>query len=67
MKRFLIKCGLIPNQNLLLAIIRRMDIDADAKLNQKEFTDSIRPNDNFTTRINTKAGPTNHIVKPRNN
>jgi len=33
LKTFLIKCGVIPNDNLLLAIIRRFDLDADAKLN----------------------------------
>ena len=38
-QRFLIKCGVLPNDNLLLAIIRRMDLDADAKLNLKEFID----------------------------
>lgn len=50
MKRFLIKCGVLPDDNLLLAIIRRMDLDADAKLNLKEFIDSIRPIENFTTK-----------------
>ena len=48
LKRFLIKCSVLPHDNLLLAIIRRMDLDADAKLNLKEFIDSIRPNENFT-------------------
>jgi hypothetical protein len=48
MKRFLIKCSIIPNDNLLLAIIRRMDLDADAKLNIKEFIDSVRPIENFS-------------------
>lgn len=48
LKRFLIKCGVLPTDNLLLAIIRRMDLDADAKLNLKEFIDAIRPIETFT-------------------
>lgn len=48
LKRFLIKCGIIPNDNLLISIIRRMDLDADAKLNLKEFIDAVRPVENFT-------------------
>jgi Ca2+-binding EF-hand superfamily protein len=48
LKRFLVKCGVIPNDNLLLAIIRRMDLDADAKLNFKEFVDGIRPLEAYT-------------------
>ena len=31
-----------------MAIIRRMDLDADAKLNLKEFIDGVRPLENFT-------------------
>ena len=50
LKRFLIKCGVLPTDNLLLAIIRRMDLDADAKLNLKEFIDSVRPIENFTVK-----------------
>jgi len=48
LKRFLIKCSVLPNDNLLIAIIRRIDLDADAKLNFKEFIDCIRPIENFT-------------------
>ena len=50
LKRFLIKCGVLPTDNLLLAIIRRMDLDADAKLNLKEFIDGVRPMENFTVK-----------------
>mgnify|MGYP003706238773 CR=1 FL=1 len=48
LKRFLIKCSVLPTDNLLMAIIRRMDLDADAKLNLKEFIDGVRPLENFT-------------------
>ena len=63
LKRFLVKCGVIPTDNLLMAIIRRMDLDADAKLNLKEFIDSVRPIENFTKKVMTplksgKSGPT---------
>lgn len=55
LKRFMIKCSVLPNDNLLLAIIRRMDLDADAKLNFREFIDAIRPIENFTAKqANTK-------------
>ena len=66
LKRFLIKCGVLPNDNLLLAIIRRMDLDADAKLNLKEFIDAVRPIDNFTVRkVYTKKPATAGTRRPR--
>ena len=55
LKRFLIKCGVLPNDGLLLAIIRRMDLDADAKLNMREFIDGIRPIENFTAKKFTSS------------
>ena len=57
LKRFLIKCGIIPNDNLLISIIRRMDLDADAKLNLKEFIDAVRPVENFTAKKVIKSEP----------
>ena len=54
LKRFLIKCSVLPNENLLISIIRRIDLDADAKLNFKEFIDAIRPIENFTIKRITK-------------
>jgi len=33
----------MPNDNLLISIIRRIDLDCDARLNYLEFIDSIRP------------------------
>lgn len=30
------------------AVIRRLDLDADAKLNMREFIDGVRPIENFT-------------------
>lgn len=43
MKRFLLKIGFMPNDNLLIAAIRRMDLDGDAKLNYLEFMDALKP------------------------
>jgi Ca2+-binding EF-hand superfamily protein len=42
LKRFLIKTGTFPNDSLLIAIIRRFDLDADAKLNLGEFKDGMK-------------------------
>ena len=61
LKRFLIKCGVIPSAGLLAAVIRRMDLDADAKLNMREFIDGVRPIENFsavsTKRVSTTKRP----------
>lgn len=48
LKRFLIKTRVYPSDDLLIAVIRRMDLDADARLSRKEFNDSILPLENFT-------------------
>lgn len=48
LKRFLVKCCIYPNDALLISIIRRMDLDADARLSLKEFEDGVRPIENFT-------------------
>ena len=63
LKRFLIKSGVFANEQLLIAILRRFDLDADAKLNKKEFTEGITPilqdfskrqlKDNKTTQLST--------------
>lgn len=43
LKRFLIKSGIFPNDALLISILRRFDLDADAKLNKKEFIEGVSP------------------------
>lgn len=50
LKRYLIKTGVHPNDGLIIAIIRRFDLDADAKLNQKEFIEGVRTNIEFSKR-----------------
>jgi len=47
-KRFLIKCRVYPSDDLLIAVIRRLDLDSDARLCRKEFFDGIMPLENFT-------------------
>ena len=48
LKRFIMKCGVIPSTKQVLAIIRRLDIDADARLSKKEFFEGIIPHEAFT-------------------
>lgn len=43
LKSFLLRMSFIPNDNLVLAIIRRMDLDCDAKLSFMEFVEAVRP------------------------
>jgi Ca2+-binding EF-hand superfamily protein len=43
MKRFLQKCGIVMSSSRIVAIVRRLDIDADAKLSQSEFMEAIMP------------------------
>jgi len=50
LKRFLIKTGVFPNEALLVSIIRRIDLDADAKLNFKEFAEFVIPIENYSKR-----------------
>lgn len=47
LKKFLMNCAFLPNDNLTLAIIRRVDLDSDAKLNYKEFLDAVKPLENM--------------------
>jgi hypothetical protein len=39
----LIRAGIVSNEQLLIAILRRFDLDADAKLNKKEFSEGVAP------------------------
>lgn len=48
LKRFLVKCCIYASDALLISIIRRMDLDADARLSKREFSDGIIPLENFT-------------------
>jgi len=48
LKRFLIKCQIYPTDDLLIALVRRLDLDSDARLSRHEFSDGIMPIENFT-------------------
>jgi hypothetical protein len=51
-----LKTGIFSNDALLIAIIRRFDIDGDAKLNLLEFKEGITPLEEFSKRaIKEKA------------
>lgn len=43
LKSFLLRFSFVPNDNLVLAIIRRVDLDCDAKLSFLEFVEAVRP------------------------
>lgn len=43
LKRFLGKCGTVVTNEVLVAIIRRLDLDADAKLTSQEFFEGVVP------------------------
>ena len=48
MKRFMTKCGLKATENMIFAIIRRIDIDADAKITRAEFDEATMPLEGFS-------------------
>lgn len=50
LKRFLIKTGTFPSDTLLVAILRRFDLDADAKLSYQEFVDGVKPIEEYSKR-----------------
>ena len=43
LNRFLHKCGIAEKQQRVVAIIRRLDLDADARLSYTEFVEGLRP------------------------
>ncbi len=67
LKRFLIKSGIFPNDALLISILRRFDLDADAKLNKKEFFEGVSPaTADFSKRTvkDNKTLATSRILSP---
>lgn len=48
LKRFILKMGVAPTDALLVAILRRFDLDADAKLTYQEFSDGIKPVEEYS-------------------
>ena len=54
LRRFLTKCGLKTNEQRIVAIVRRWDLNADAKLTKAEFFAGITPQESYT-RLTTKS------------
>ena len=54
LKRFLLKTGVAPGDVLLICIIRRFDLDGDAKINLKEFMQGVIPQDEFSKKQTNK-------------
>ena len=50
LKRFLNKMGVPASESHLIAIIRRFDLDADAKLSFSEFSAGVTPQLDFSKR-----------------
>ena len=49
LRRFLKKCfGTISSTKMLIAVIRRMDLDSDSRLCKQEFFEAVIPIENFT-------------------
>jgi Ca2+-binding EF-hand superfamily protein len=43
LKKFLVLMSYQPNDNLINAIVRRIDVDGNAKVDFDEFTDMFKP------------------------
>lgn len=56
----------LPNDNLILAIIRRIDLDCDAQLNPGEFIDAVRPNEDVPVQSRSRSRPRS-AIKPNSN
>lgn len=50
LKRFFIKCGFSSSKKLLIACIRRIDLDADAKLKKEEFIEGLKAQNVYSKR-----------------
>ena len=61
LKQFLMRNAYLPNDNLILAIIRRIDLDCDAQLNPGEFMDAIRPNEDVQVQSRSRSKPRSAI------
>lgn len=55
MKRFLRKHGFMATDGDVLTIIRRMDLDADARLTKQEFFSAIKPDEPYSKVMKRKT------------
>ena len=47
-KRFMVKARMYPTDEVLICLVRRLDLNSDARLARKEFIDGITPMENYT-------------------
>lgn len=47
-KRFMVKARMYPTDEVLIALVRRLDLNSDARLGRKEFIDGVTPMENYT-------------------
>lgn len=52
---FLQKHGYKASTNEVMAIIRRMDLDADARLSRQEFIEAIKPEEPYSKVLKRSA------------
>jgi Ca2+-binding EF-hand superfamily protein len=48
LRRFLVKCQYVPDDEVLIGAIRRLDLDGDSRINFKEFCDGIQTIETFS-------------------
>ena len=66
LQSFLRRHGHLATKEEVMAIIRRMDLDADARLNQDEFIDGIKPEEPYSKmmkRIQLKQQKTESAIR----
>ena len=51
LKSFLRKHGYLASTSETMAIIRRLDLDADARLSKQEFADGLKPEEPFNKQM----------------
>lgn len=54
MKSFLRKHGFMASTADVLTIIRRMDLDSDARLSKNEFYDALHPSEPYSKNMKRK-------------
>ena len=65
LKSFLKKHNFLPTTSEALAIIRRLDLDADARLSKQEFIDGLYPVEPYSKLL--KREEMNRGLKPQGN
>lgn len=61
LKSFLRKHGHLATNEEVLAIIRRMDIDADARISKQEFIEGIKPEEPYSKMMKRNASSVKRV------